>query len=166
MPPSAPLVDNVLQGLYRDRIVELNRLVVNEGLGRNILSYFVSQSLKLLPEPMCIISFADPNNGHHGYIYQATNWIYTGVGSETPNFYLESGKQIHSKWVKKYKDEGHKIDSVYQEAKHRYIYFIGDKTVKKEMLDNLKYKIQPYPKGDNKRYDASYQPEVQQTLFV
>jgi hypothetical protein len=36
---------------------------------------------------------------------------------------------------------------------------------KEEIFDNLKYKILPYPKGDNKRYDASYSPDVQGLLF-
>ena len=49
--------------------------------------------------------------------------------------------------------------------KHRYFQFLGNKKEIKEMRKNLKYKIQPYPKGDNKRYDASYQPSIQQTLI-
>ena len=32
-------------------------------------------------------------------------------------------------------------------------------------MKKLKYKIQPYPKGDNKRYDASYQPTTQTKLL-
>jgi hypothetical protein len=166
VPPSAPLVEHLLSGYYKENILELNRLVVIDGLQRNVLSFFVSQTLKILPNPLCLVSYADPNNGHHGYIYQATNWIYTGTGSETPNFYLvQGGKQIHSKWVKKYKDEGYEIRSEFQEAKHRYIYFIGDKKTKKDMLSKLKYSICEYPKGDNSYYDASYKPAVQGSLF-
>jgi len=33
------------------------------------------------------------------------------------------------------------------------------------MKQNLKYAIKPYPKGDNKKYDASYSPSVQKSLF-
>ena len=36
---------------------------------------------------------------------------------------------------------------------------------KKEMLGNLAYKIEPYPKGDNKRYDSNYSPATQTLLF-
>ena len=39
------------------------------------------------------------------------------------------------------------------------------KGFKKLMLSSLKYKILIYPKGDNKRYDASYKPKVQGRLF-
>ena len=43
--------------------------------------------------------------------------------------------------------------------------FLGSKTQKKNMLKNLKYNIEPYPKGKNKRYDASYKPITQGKLF-
>jgi hypothetical protein len=47
--------------------------------------------------------------------------------------------------------------------KHRYIY-IKSKN-KKNIINSLKLKIQDYPKGDNKRYDASYSPKIQAELF-
>lgn len=164
-PPSAPLVEIMMGGFYKEKILELNRLVVAEGLPRNILSYFVSQCLRYLPRPRCIVSFADPNQGHSGYIYQATNWIYTGTGAATPNYYLEDGRQIHSKWVKKYKDRGHEIRQIVQLPKHRYIFFVGSRTEQKNMAIKLKWPALPYPKGDNKRYDSSYEPEIQTLLF-
>ena len=49
--------------------------------------------------------------------------------------------------------------------KHRYFYFIGNKKQKKEMRQNLAYQIEPYPKGNNKRYEANYKPDVQILLF-
>ena len=36
------------------------------------------------------------------------------------------------------------------------------------MLKKLKFKIEPYPKGDNQRYDASYKVKdkyIENTLF-
>ena len=63
---------------YRCKVLELNRLVVNDSLPHNTLSHFVSMAIKIIPiRPLCIISYSDPNKGHHGYIYQATNWLYT-----------------------------------------------------------------------------------------
>ena len=53
----------------------------------------------------------------------------------------------------------------FRSSKHRYIMFLGSKTQKKNMLKNLKYNIEPYPKGQNKRYDASYEPTIQTKLF-
>ena len=49
--------------------------------------------------------------------------------------------------------------------KHRYFYLLGTKKDKKEMLRNLAYKIEPYPKGDNSRYDSSHLAATQTLLF-
>ena len=60
-------------------------------------------------------------------------------------------------------------DDFYMEdraRKHRYFYFLGSKQVKKQMLKNLAYKVEAYPKGDNKRYDASYEASPQGVLFI
>ena len=77
-PMSHALVSGAMNGDYEDRFLELNRLVVNDGLPPNTLSYFVSQTLSLLPSPCVVVSYADTAQNHHGYIYQATNWVYTG----------------------------------------------------------------------------------------
>lgn len=46
--------------------------------------------------------------------------------------------------------------------KHRYLFLKGKI---KTIFKSLNYKIEPYPKGQNKRYDASYVPTVQGILF-
>ena len=63
----------------------------------------------------------------------------------------------------KYGDDLYLID---RPRKHRYFYLIGTKKDKKEMLKNLAYKVEAYPKGDNKRYDASYEASPQGVLFI
>ena len=158
---------------YCVKTLELNRLVVNENLDKNVLSYFVSLCLKYLPKPMCIVSYADENSGHHGYIYQATNWIYTGISkSESTYFDTNTNKYIHPRTiVGTYGSRN--IDSVPDNiiidkeptGKHRYFMFIGSKSDIRKMKKYFKYPILPYPKGDNKRYDASYEPTIQEILF-
>ena len=54
------------------------------------------------------------------------------------------------------------FEQVKIKPKHRYIYFTKNRT---KYLKLLQYDIQPYPKGDNKRYDASYEPTTQVKLF-
>ena len=49
--------------------------------------------------------------------------------------------------------------------KYRYVYFLGNKRFKKKMRKLLKYPVLPYPKGENQRYNASYQPITQMVLF-
>ena len=152
---------------------ELNRLVVNEGLGKNVLSYFVGQTLKKFPEKACIVSYADPNNGHHGYIYQATNWIYTGVSSPHDKWFID-GRELHEKsifnmWgtnsVEGLKRKGLTVTIEKQEPKHRYFYFINDEGGVLKGVILGKYRVLPYPKGDNLRYDASYEPTTQGVLI-
>lgn len=49
--------------------------------------------------------------------------------------------------------------------KHRYFQFLGNKKEVKKMKNELVYPVAKYPKGDNKRYDDSYNPNVQISLF-
>ena len=60
------------------------------------------------------------------------------------------------------KDRFHLVD---RPRKHRYFYFLGTRKQKQEMKDSLTYAIESYPKGDNKRYDSSYNPIIQGILF-
>lgn len=155
--------------IFSKQPYELNRLIVNEGLGKNILSQFVSKCLKNFPEPSIIVSYADTNQGHNGYIYQATNWIYTGISSKRNKYFLDKSK-IHEKSlykryktssIKELKKLGLNITYEKQKGKHRYFYFIGSKKQRKEFKNEVlsKYKQLPYPKGNNKRYECSYDPK-------
>lgn len=159
------------------KCIELVRLVINEDLPKNTASYFISRTFKLLESPLVLISYADEGFNHHGYIYQATNWIYTGKGGGVDFYRDNKNKMIHSRIMSDYRlkyphknseeianDLGWKKEK--GTYKFRYFYFLGNKKEKKQMNTELllKYKIQPYPKGDNKRYDASYKPPTQQKL--
>lgn len=139
-------------------VYELNRLCINDGLEKNVLSFFLSKSLKLIKENMILISYADTQMYHNGYIYQATNWIYTGATKERTDIGFENGK--HSRHYDKNIDYSNRK---FRSSKHRYIYFLGK--LKNKFKKELNYKIQSYPKGENKRYDSSYIPIIQTELF-
>ena len=183
-PMAHTLIKNAFNGMYQDIFLELNRLCVNEGLPKNTLSFFVSQCLKKLPPPMVIVSYADTSMNHHGYIYQATNWLYTGLSAPFKDYMVKGMEHLHGASVmdtvgrsdgknghidkvkllkKKYGEEN--VYMVERPRKHRYFYFIGSKTQVRNMRKQLTYPIAPYPKGDNVRYDASYTPCVQLLLF-
>lgn len=157
-PASPSLCDGVCGVKYSKYVYELNRLCINDGLEKNVLSYFVSSALKLIKDCLIIVSYADTLQGHHGYIYQATNWIYTGITKERTDIGQENN--THSRHYSKTQDYSIRK---FRSSKHRYIYFIGK--LKKEFNQELNYKQMPYPKGENKRYDASYQPTTQTQLF-
>jgi hypothetical protein len=162
---------------YMDLVYELNRLCTNDDLDKNTNSFFISQAFKLLPKPMVIVSYADKSVGHTGYIYQATNFMYTGESHTQLDWKLKGYEHLHSRTlmdefafqpdrVKKLKEKhGDNLYQVKREPKYRYVYVLADKREKNEILSKKNFKIQPYPKGDNQRYDASYQPSIQTTLF-
>jgi hypothetical protein len=151
---------------------ELNRLVVVEGLPRGTLSYFVSRTFRLLPKRCCLVSYADGNAGHHGYIYQATNWLYCGISESTEIFINKNtGKPIHRRTLSDilghvYKDNLPDWVEVRHETsgKYRYVQLRGSPKEVAEMRKRLAYPVEAYPKGDNSRYASEYKPEVQLTL--
>ena len=126
------------------KVYELNRLITEDNLPKNTLSFFVGGVLKKLKdENLVIVSYADTGAGHNGYIYQATNFIYTGKTKQRTDKYTEGNK--HSRH---YTNENNHLRKV-RTSKHRYIYFTNNK---KEWLKVLKYPIKEFPKGDNKNY--------------
>ena len=162
-PASYTLCENLIGKDNKELVYELNRLVVNDGLDKNTLSYFVGSALKQLPTPLAVVSYADKNQNHHGYIYQATNWIYTGLSSIEKIYYMDSGEIIKTR--RHIDKKGKIVKTEKQLPKYRYVYFLGSKKQRAEMLHDLKYSILPYPKGDNTRYDASYEPSTQGLLL-
>jgi len=67
-------------------IRELARLWAPDGHRANLLTQAISASVRSLCAVVgceAVVSFADPNQGHHGGIYQAASWLYTGQSEET-----------------------------------------------------------------------------------
>jgi len=171
-------VSQPLRALFDDfKLMELNRLVTNDDLPKNTTSFFVSQTLKMIPKPMVIVSYADTSQNHHGYIYQATNFIYTGLSAKFNDYCVKGMEHLHNgtimdmsrgkenrvQWLRdKFGDDLYMRE---RPRKHRYFYFVADKRDKKRMIQLMPYEVQPYPKGENKKYDASYQPNTQIQMF-
>lgn len=158
---------------HSDHILELNRLCLLEN-NRNEASILVGQSLNLLRQkfsqtnsPKAIISYADTEQEHKGIIYQATNFLYVGLSAKRTDWKVKGQEHLHGltiadqfKFAPKEDKDGNKIRRVDhmrntygtdfylkdRPRKHRYVYLIGSKKQKKEMLSNLKYKIEEYPK--------------------
>ena len=137
-------------------VYELNRLCVNDKLEKNVLSWFLGQCFKLLPKPLILVSYADTAMNHHGYIYQATNWIYTGATKARTD--INTGGNKHSRHYAKGNVDY--SDRKPRSSKHRYFYFLGNKREVNYFKKCLKYPIYEYPKGDNSKYDASFNATV------
>tara|TARA_Y100001937_G_scaffold15460_1_gene21169 strand:+ start:461 stop:1114 length:654 start_codon:yes stop_codon:yes gene_type:complete len=149
---------------YKCLTLELNRLVINTNKEKNLLSYFLSKSIKLLPKPTTLVSYADPNQNHSGYIYQATNWIYTGQSTPKKRYTFEDGSTFDIRRGIHTKGKIIKIEDL--KPTHRYIYLNANKKDKKIMKNDLKLKIFEYPKGVNKNYECvDIDMFYQNTLF-
>ena len=138
-PASPSLCKGIMGEEYKSEALELNRLVLINNK-KNEASYLVGQSLKLLPKPRCIVSYADTQQGHAGCIYQASNFLFTGTTKARTDMAGKDGK--HSRH-----HLGDRTNRVFRSAKHRYVTFIGDKKQKKKYLNLLNYPIiKEYPK--------------------
>lgn len=149
-PASPPLCKGIAGEENRHNVLELNRLVISPGYGGdNNASFLVSHSLKELPHKTFVVSYADWGGWNHvGYVYQATNWLYTGMTKPRTDKYSESGHARH------YKDGEQRRQL--RTAKHRYVYLVGTRGEKKDMMKSLRYPVyKTYPKGDSRRYDIN-----------
>lgn len=153
--------ENVLE---LNEVLELVRLHIDDiPNGKNIESYVIAQSFQWLknnaPEVKVLISYADPEVGHGGRIYRATNWLYQGCGVSKlmPDYsirLIENGPWMHSRTVgQRYGNKkidnlaesiGHTFWRKEETAKHRYIYFLTDRKETKRLKKLLKLSILPY----------------------
>lgn len=165
IPASRPLCVGLAGKENADRVKELNRLVIKpqyNGGGRNYASYLVSHSLKMLENGTFVVSYADPSWTHVGYVYQACNFIYTGLSAKRVDYYQKDG--LHPRSFIKGKHQTDVLQTRVQ--KHRYVYLVGDRRTKKRMLKSLRYPIvNEYPKGDEKHYDIN-NPQIVQSVQI
>ena len=137
---------------YSGNVYELNRMCRSEEC-RKPLSHFVSVTLRMLkPLDWIVVSYSDTAMNHHGYVYQACNFLYTGTSAPHADKYVPegSGHNRHAESFDVRKDEF----SVERSIKHRYVYFCTkSKRLKKEWMNSLRYPVLPYPKGDNSNYE-------------
>ena len=137
---------------HSGKVYELNRMCRSEEY-RKPLSHFVSATLRMLkPLDWIVVSYSDTAMNHHGYVYQACNFLYTGTSAPHADKYVPegSGHNRHAESFDVRKDEF----SVERSIKHRYVYFCTkSKRLKREWMNSLRYPVLPYPKGDNSNYE-------------
>jgi hypothetical protein len=111
-------------------------------------SRILSLAIKFLkrsnPGIRLIVSFADTAMGHHGGIYQATNWIY--VGTANPRLLPKlNGRFIHERslsvLVKRGRAKRSDCEWVVAAPKHKYLMPLDD-----EMRAKIQSLSKPYPK--------------------
>jgi hypothetical protein len=129
-------------GLNSDEGCELVRVALTKH--ETPVSKILAQSLKFLkrqsPELKLVVSYADPEQGHHGGIYQATNWIYTGPSGKAVKVFYK-GKWAHKKTVDDAGVNQINLQKKIVPGKHRYLMPL-DNTMRAKIAPLAK----PYPK--------------------
>ena len=163
-PASPNLCTGICGEKYAFQVVELNRVVIDSDMPKNSASMLLGYALKYLKKGggYIVVSYSDTDWGHVGYIYQATNWIYTGKTKERTDIGLEDG--THSRHYDKNSD--YKKNRKHRSAKHRYVYFAGSRRQVKEWMCAFNYRAEHYPKGATERYDDSYSVKADRLLFT
>lgn len=145
-------------GLRNAEVCELVRVALSSH--KSAVSKIVAISLRMLksqsPCLRLVVSFADPYHGHHGGIYQAGNWIFTGDSSDATVYIAPNGRQYHGRNVgsytghDKYGVKKYNRDVMTKEetrpGKHRYLYPLDD---------NMRRQIEPLRKPYPKRTHAN-----------
>lgn len=171
IPTSPSLCMGICGKEYSDIVLELNRVCLQDNY-KNQASFLVANAIKLLPKPSIVVSYADTGQGHIGYVYQATNFLYTGLSANRIDWTVKGQEHKHSKTI----SDGMTLDSIKEKygddfyytersRKHRYILFHGSKSQKQKLRKLLKYEVLPYPKGDSKRYDSGDKVKIQKLLW-
>ena len=155
------VVKSICEEFTDDDVLELKRLWIEDGYGKNIESYCIAQTLKMLkkdsPQSKVVISYADPGANHKGIIYRASNWLYQGndIGMgdaymyrypNTDNWLSDRaiGEQLGTNGLQGVLSKVPDMEYRKKLRKHRYIYFLCSKKEKKRLIKKLKHPLVDY----------------------
>ena len=153
---SSTLLKGICGDDEKQNVYELTRLWISDDVPKNGESFLIGNTLKLLDKEI-VVSFADSSQQHLGVVYQATNFIYTGLsakfkdpkvkGLENQHHATYANGLTNKQVIEKYGKDN--VTFVERARKHRYIFINANKWRKKELLQKLRYQILPYPKVDS-----------------
>lgn len=140
-------------GLQVTEICELTRVALDNHQVpvSRIISVATRMMVKVAPGLRLVVSFADTNEGHHGGIYQAAGWVYSGQSHSTPKYYFQGKKleqrQVSRTGVKRQYGNLRRVPTpddcsvVPQLDKYRYLYPLDP-----AMRAQIALLAKPYPK--------------------
>ena len=159
---SSTLLRGICGESEKGNVYELTRLWVDDSVPKNGESFLIGNTIKLLDKEI-IVSYADSSQDHLGIVYQATNFLYTGLSSKFKDPKVRGLEHQHhttyanglsnKEVIEKFGEKN--VYWVERARKHRYIYFNASKTRKRELMTKLNYKVLPYPKGGNNDLDKN-----------
>jgi ParB family chromosome partitioning protein len=132
-------------------------------------SFLISRACDLMADKgfNIICAYSDPVGGlEFGSIYQGTNFLYTGMTSASEQYRTPDGREHDSRQIHgltrdrrngglAYTRTREQQKALLEEqgcsffkgnAKHRYIYFAGDRRMKRMLRSALRLPVLPYPK--------------------
>jgi hypothetical protein len=141
-----------------NNVIELNRLALKYNR-KNEASRLIGQSLRMIAGPKVVVSYADTEQSHLGVVYQATNWLYTGITVARTEWTVRGLEHLHTKALSNKFESLEEIQQHYgddfyyrpRSQKHRYVKLLGNKTERKTLLSDLKYPILLYPKTEKQK---------------
>ena len=150
-PSSAPLRRGICGEDESNNVIELTRLWIEDGTPKNTESYLIANTIKKINKQI-VVSYADTAQNHIGVVYQAANWLYTGLSAKRTNWTVD-GMDKHCQTIADKYDAveirnkyGDKFTLTPRSRKHRYVYLNCKGKRKKQLMQKLKYQVQPYPK--------------------
>ena len=125
---------------------ELTRVALSTHLSpvSQIVTCAIKQTKTHNPGLRLLISYADPNVGHEGTIYQAMNWVYVGRSASIVQYYFRGAWRNDTRLFKMFADSPHLRDGIETrslDGKLEYLYPLD-----KAMRRQIEPLAQPYPK--------------------
>lgn len=161
--PTRETCQSVFGTDHFDKVWHMGRLALADTAPPNSESRLIAGSLKAInsnhPSVWGVLTYAATDVGHIGYVYQATNAIYTGTGGVS-TFYVDGDGRRRSTYL------GGRGVSPTRAAemgwtrhvggpKHRYLYVLGNKTQRRHRMSLLKLPSLPYPKTTSLSSDGA-----------
>lgn len=145
-------------GLTQTQGCELTRVALRDHVTpvSRIVSIAVRKLIVASPGLQLIVSYADPDQDHHGGIYQAMGWIYTGLCTTGAQYRID-GERVHSRTVhSQYATAaqarevlGDRFEAFTSTRKHRYVRVLPAATA--QLIEKIATICQPYPKRTKKQ---------------
>jgi hypothetical protein len=151
-PSSATLRSGIAGKEHAGNVVELTRLWVCDSVPRNGESYLIGRTVGKAGKEI-VVSYAEIQQGHLGIVYQATNWIYTGLSAKRTNWTIDGINKHCQTLADKYtateirEKYGDRFSLQDRPRKHRYVFINAKGRRRAEIISSLRYEIKPYPKG-------------------
>lgn len=151
-PSSAPLRSGIAGKEYAKDVAELTRLWLADDVPKNGESFLIGATVKKAGKKI-VVSYADTSQNHLGVVYQASNFLYTGLSAKRTNWTVK-GVNAHCQTLAD-KYDANSIREKFGDSftleprprKHRYVWLNGSKAEKKRIRAALRYPVQPYPKA-------------------